>query len=255
MRSRTFHSLDALLIGIVATVIGAWLFEILPASIRLSGAAVAVIVCLSILAIRLLVALLTLRQSSLLELSRASYGELANSLPVQIVELVEKADTIQIVGGTMIEFVRQAATVEALAIAASRGVKLQMIMLDPEAPILQAVATERASRAGTTIEEELERLQIECKYSIDRLRAALSKETVDRTLRLSSVMPHHAFQRYDENYILTPYTFGRGGSAASAYLQTSNASKQLCAGLAKGFEELWHSDCTVSLTTSEVRAG
>ncbi len=95
--------------------------------------------------------------------------------------------------------------------------------------------------SSASAETILERLKGECEFSIERLLAKLPSRAADQILRLSSVMPHHAFSRFDDTYLLTTYTFGRGGDNPSMLLRKAVANDPLCEGLTRGFTELWKS--------------
>ena len=117
-------------------------------------------------------------------------------------------------------------------------------MLDPAAEVLKTIAAERAETGDDTAEQTLARLVGECEFSINRLRASLPPRIVDRSLRLSSALPHHSFQRFGDFYLLTTYTFGQGGFSPSILLARSSTNQALCDGLSKGFDDLWESCST-----------
>jgi len=233
---------DGFLISAAAGIAVAFLLgQIHPLSIHASGGLVLAISYLGLLVMRLLVGLLIKQINEPVSLTWGSHSELLADLSPSTFKMIEEADVVQILAGTLIEFVRQEAALKALAHAASRGARIQVIMLDPAAEILQVIAAERSSRSDVPTEEIFKRIQSECTYSVNRLREVLPPGAVGRSLRLSSAMPHQAFTRYGDRYLLTPYTFGRGGSSPAMFFRQSGTSKPLCDGLQRGFEELWES--------------
>lgn len=240
--SRVLRITDVLLGGILAGLaVSILLGQVQPTTVRVTGIAWVGIVCAVLLAVRLLIGLLIWRLTKPIGDAYGSYSKLVDNLPTPVPVLIQRADHIQILGGTLIELVRQTATLEQLAIASSRGVKIEIIMLDPAAEILKVIAAERAESSEETPERALARLIDECEFSIRRLCSYLPQQVVDRSLLLSSAAPHHAFQRYGDCYLLTAYTFAHGGFSPSMSLTRSAANEPLCSGLTKGFEDLWKS--------------
>jgi len=241
------QTVDALIITILGgLLVTLAIGQVHGVSLHLSPAVWVVSVCLAVLAVRVVVELLIASPAHKIDESpvailRGSYGELIRSMPTPLPALIDSAAEIQILGGTMIEFVRQEDALEALGGAVSRGAKIEIIMLDPEADVLGAMAAERAERSSATAQAIRDRLKGECAFSLERLLAAVPSGAADQILRLSAAMPHHAFSRYGDSYLLTTYTFARGGSAPSILFKKTAANDPLCAGLTRGFAELWTS--------------
>lgn len=237
--------------GLIITVIGSLLValaigQVHGLSLYLSPSAWVVCACVALLALGILLEVLVDRPNqsqaeSPFAVVRSSYGELIRSMPVRLSTMIENAAEIQILGGTMIEFVRQEDALEALAVALSRGAKIEIIMLNPKADILRAIAAERAERSNKSAQAIRNRLKEECEFSLERLLATVPSDAAGQILRLSAVMPHHGFSRYDDSYLLTTYTFARGGSAPSALFRKTVKNAPLCTGLTRGFAELWTS--------------
>lgn len=247
--STILRAADALLLSFLATLIAAIVLGQVPKSIsiQVSGLVGLVISSAVLLGMRLLMGLLVWQAKQPINISRGSYSQLWERLQTPVPQLIEGADQIQILGGTLVDLVRHDATLEALAIAASQGKRIEIVILDPKADILETIAAERAETSKETAEEALDRLRQECKFSIQRLLGNLPRNTVEQGLRLSSAMPHHALQRYGDQFLFTAYTFGRGGSSPSMHLVRSPANKSFCKGLERGFDELWKSGSTKGL--------
>jgi hypothetical protein len=245
--------LDPFLISTAAGIVVAFLLgQIHPVSLHLGKGLVLVISFLALFSIRGLVATMARPSGEAMSFTRGSYSELIDALPKPTRKMIEEADEIQILAGTLIEFVRREADMKALAAATARGARVQIIMLDPDAEILRAIATERSSRRLSSTEEILSRLQGECRFSISRLHDVLPPGTLSQSLRLSSAMPHQAFARYDDDYLLAPYVFGRGGRSPAMFFSRSSSNKSLCDGLRQGFEDQWESSMVHRVPGAEV---
>jgi hypothetical protein len=245
--SRALRTADALIVTVIGGLtVALMLGQVHGVFLHLSAAIWVGGICLMILILRLLVGLLINRHQSATKAvpmqSQASYGELVRSLPTPLSRLVEEAEVIQILGGTMIEFVRQEDSLAALSVAHSRGARIEIILLDPRADVLQVIAEERAKASSASVEAILKRLKGECEFSIERLLAKLPQGAASQVIRLSAAMPHHAFSRFDDTYLFTAYTFARGGDSPSVMLRKTIASDPLCEGLARGFADLWASE-------------
>lgn len=234
---------NGLTIGILATILGAVaLGQAQQASLHLSAIAAAGSACLGLLAVRLLIGLALARLTMPVGFVRNTYPELLEQLPTSVPHLVKRAESIRILGGTLIEFAHSWPMLEALAAASAQGLSIEIIMLDPESDVLQRVARERATRSTESAAEVVERLEMECRFSIARLFEYLPQDLVQRSLRLSSAIPLHAYQRYGDVYLFTPYMFARGGSSPSLFLTRSASNEPLCSALDREFQELWENE-------------
>jgi hypothetical protein len=166
-------------------------------------------------------------------------------------ELIATSDRIELLSGTLKTFTERSANIAALYQRHRTGVPVRLLLMSPQGEGLRIAAAERRDRGGGIDVDDLRR---EINQSVERLLLIFPFKELKQVLRFYAGSPHSAVARYGEQYILTVYTFGRGGSSPSIALQRPQHT-DFCKGLDLGFHELWNAESTVALESLSGTAG
>lgn len=174
--------------------------------------------------------------------SGSDYAAVSHAL-VAVDDLIATSDQIELLSGTLKTFTERSANIAALYQRHRTGVPVRLLSMSPQGEGLRIAAAERRDRGGQIDVDDLRR---EINQSIQRLLLVFPFDELKHVLRFYVGSPHLAVARYGEQYIVTAYTFGRGGSSPCIALQRTQHTA-FCAGLDLGFQELWNAASTVSL--------
>lgn len=160
--------------------------------------------------------------------------------------LIEEADRVDILSGTLASFTSREAILKSLSqkARAQDDDKIRVLMLHPEGVGLEQLVRSRRSRG---MNSTVDKLRAEVRKSMDRLVQFLGADVASDVIRLYKVPRTISVYRFDDKYLTTCYTFGRGGSSPAFYLRSSSRSAEFCGGLDRGIRELWKSESTVPL--------
>jgi len=165
----------------------------------------------------------------------------------QIAEsLVSPANEIDLLSGTLRTFCERAADIRALHDRWREGASVRILMMAPNEDGAKLMAQERSARGLVSSAKAIDEQIVE---SIRRLYAEFPMEMIEQVVRLYPTAPHSSAFRYDDAYVVTVYTFGRGGSSPTLFLHRSG-HVGFCESLDRGFRELWNAPTTKRLDKS-----
>jgi hypothetical protein len=158
-------------------------------------------------------------------------------------DLLEAADSIDIVGGTLRTFVEHNAAVRALHDRHRAGAQIRILLMKPDSWGTQLAVEERRARGVTTPDDMFDR---EILDTLRRLADEFSPAVLYGIARLYPTSRRTSVHRYGDRYIVTVYTFGRGSSSPTLTLRRQG-HESFCSALDQGFEELWNARTTLRL--------
>ena len=180
--------------------------------------------------------------------SGSDYEMVARDLEA-IDELIGRAQQIELLTGTLKTFTERSANIKALYERHRAGAQVRLLMMAPQGDGVQSAAAERSYRGAPLRVDDLRQ---EIAKGIGRLLLEFPQDVLSQILRLYTGSPHSAIARYGDCYIVTMYTFGRGGSSPTFALQRPQ-HKAFCQALDRGFQELWEAKSTIRLDVQLIR--
>jgi hypothetical protein len=152
-------------------------------------------------------------------------------------ELVARADRIELLSGTLKTFTERSANIRALYDRHVAGTPVRVLVMAPTGEGARLSAEERQARGSLMQADDLRR---EIVQSINDFEPAM----LAQLLRLYPGSPHSSVSRFGNRYIVTVYTFARGGSSPALTLCRPDHDS-FCDGLDRGFQELWSAPSTM----------
>ncbi len=211
--------------GGLVSVILAW-----PANIALVVGVAALLLGTSVV----LEVLLLTRQSAVFAEAHALVYVKSSSFAVLVDKAVEKSLNVEIVGGTLLSLTDQERNLHALARLEEDP---RILLMHPDGSGIAAAEKNRATFNRVPSYD----LKVECRRSILRIISALGMERSLRTVRLYEAMPTTSIYRLGDTYVLTCYTFGRGGGSPSILVRRGPDTERFCRKLNDGISALWDS--------------
>lgn len=147
---------------------------------------------------------------------------------------IKRSSKVEIVGGTLLSLTDQERNLAALARVDGDP---KILLMHPEGFGISAAAKNRAAYR----EVPSYNLKTECWRSLSRIVGALGAERSRRCVRLYRAMPTTSIYSLGGVYILTCYTFGRGGGSPSMLVRRGANTKDFCDKLDTGIQALWNS--------------
>jgi hypothetical protein len=157
--------------------------------------------------------------------------------------LLDSADHIDILGGTLKTFVEHKAAVAKLHDRHRANAQVRVLLMEPGSWGTQLAVEERRARGVTTPDDMFDR------EIIDTLRCLadeFSPRVLGQIVRLYPTSRRTSVHRYGDRYIVTVYTFGRGSSSPTLTLRRQG-NEGFCESLDRGFAELWNAKTTLRL--------
>lgn len=162
--------------------------------------------------------------------------------------LLEAADSVDILGGTLKTFVEHNAAIRALHDRYRARAQVRILLMEPGSWGSRLAVEERRARGATTPDDMFNR---EILDSLQRLADELSPAVLCEIVRLYPTSRRASVHRYGDRYIVTPYTFGRGASSPTLTLRRQG-HEAFCNALDQGFTELWNAGTTLRLDAARL---
>jgi len=160
-----------------------------------------------------------------------------------LVELIDGAKSIALMGGTFKSFTDNMENVHALSRHGNRE-NIRVLMLCPGELGIQGINRARLDRYPSFGVNELDHEVIK---SLQRFCKELGVALTCRVVRLYTVPPTISVYQFDCKIAITLYTFGRGASSP-AVLVTDRCGNEFCDSIKRGIDELWQAQSTLQLT-------
>jgi len=165
---------------------------------------------------------------------------------------IENAKTVHLLGTTFKSFSDDEANLRALQQSLASGAGIKILMINPDGEEISRMLIARQDR-NNFVSEEL--LRNEIRSSISRLQNALGEGTCKKILRFYRSTRSVSIYRIDDEYFVTCYTHGRGGSSPVITYQSASDGKDEFAGkFGRGFSELWDAGSTVDFQSVTLNA-
>jgi len=171
--------------------------------------------------------------------AEAVYRSLAS-----VEEMIACSHRVELLAGTLKTFTERSANIKALHERHRAGAHVRLLVMAPRGEGVRIANAERGDRVNQVDAEDL---SDEITRSINRLLLEFSRAELREILRLYTGSPHLAMTRYDDQYIMTMYTHGRGGSSPSLAIRRGGPHEAFCEALDRGFQELWEAPSTTTL--------
>jgi hypothetical protein len=160
--------------------------------------------------------------------------------------LLEAADSVDILAGTLKTFVENNAAVKALHDRYRARAQVRILLMEPGNWGSRQAVEERRARGATTPDDMFDR---EILDTLQRLADELSPAVLCDVVRLYPTSRRASVHRYGDRYIVTLYTFGRGASSPTLTLRRQGHAA-FCSALDQGFAELWNAGTTQQLNAA-----
>jgi hypothetical protein len=160
--------------------------------------------------------------------------------------LLEAADSVDILAGTLKAFVENNAAVRALHDRYRARAQVRILLMEPGNWGSRQAVEERRARGATTPDDMFDR---EILDTLQRLADEFSPAVLCDVVRLYPTSRRASVHRYGDRYIVTLYTFGRGASSPTLTLRRQG-HEAFCSALDQGFAELWNAGTTQRLNAA-----
>ncbi|HEX8085007.1 MAG TPA: hypothetical protein VF529_12015 [Solirubrobacteraceae bacterium] len=157
--------------------------------------------------------------------------------------LLEAADSVDILGGTLKTFVEHNAAIRALHDRHRARAQIRILLMEPGNWGSRLAVEERRARGATTPDDMYDR---EILDTLQRLADEFSPAVLCDIVRLYPTSRRVSVHRYGDRYIVTIYTVGRGSSSPTLTLRRQG-HEAFCSALDQGFAELWNARTTLRL--------
>jgi hypothetical protein len=160
--------------------------------------------------------------------------------------LLEAADSVDILGGTLKTFVEHNAAIRVLHDRYRARAQVRILLMEPGSWGSRLAVEERRARGATTLDDMFDR---EILDTLQRLADEFSPAVLCDVVRLYPTSRRTSVHRYGDRYIVTLYTFGRGASSPTLALRRQG-HEAFCSALDQGFAELWNAGTTQRLNAT-----
>ena len=162
--------------------------------------------------------------------------------------LLEAADSVDILGGTLKTFVEHNVAIRALHDRYRARAQVRILLMEPGNWGSRLAVEERRARGATTPDDMFDR---EILDTLRRLVDEFSPAVLCDVVRLYPTSRRTSVHRYGDRYIVTLYTFGRGASSPTLTLRRQG-HEAFCSALDQGFAELWNAGTTQRLNAARL---
>ena len=157
---------------------------------------------------------------------------------------------VTILGGTLAEFSANRGNIEALRDLIRDGHPVRILMLDAKGEGVEHIAEQRRQVIGSV--NPVDESRNEIRSSLRRLEERLGKADFRRCCRLLFHAPRNSVYQLGDRYIVTVYSFGRGGGSPAFFLERNEENQEFCDGLDRNFEVLWSAESTRAITDDDL---
>lgn len=157
--------------------------------------------------------------------------------------LLEAADSVDILSGTLKTFVEHNAAIRALHDRYRARTQVRILLMEPGNWGSRLAVEERRARGATTPDDR------EILDTLQRLADEFSPAVLCDVVRFYPTSRRASVHRYGDRYIVTLYTFGRGASSPTPTLRRQG-HEAFCGALDQGFAELWNAGTTQRLNAA-----
>jgi hypothetical protein len=180
-----------------------------------------------------------------------SHNQLTERRP-QIHGRLVTAKHVALVGGTFKTFADRAENLDALSKRASLGPEssTRILILNPKGKSLIDIARSRKELGRLLSLDDLEQ---EIRMSLARLSERLG-DRMPAIVRLYEGPLSLGIYRFDDEFVLTLYTYGRGASSPSMFIRRSAEHSDFLDSVSRGVEELWNAPSSVPATRDALTA-
>jgi len=169
---------------------------------------------------------------------------LTENLP-PIHELIKNSDTVYFLGGTFKTLTDDERNILAMKELLDKGIKVRILIQDPTGEGLRMRAEERQEKGQTITRKDL---SMEVVRSIIRIADRIGPDILPDIMKAYGGLIHNSYYRLGNLYVLTIYTFGRGGSSPSFSVMRDEDTMKFCDKLDTGFDDLWNAPSTKPVT-------
>lgn len=178
------------------------------------------------------------------------YGVMEKNFGFSVTELIQRSSKIDILCDTLKSFSDDESRIKAINKKIDDGASVRILLLDHESStILKALCNARSVNKGVIYTED--NMKSEVLDSLKRFERFLGGAKMNGgggVIRRYAHYPTCAIYRFDDFYMVCPYTFGRGGSSPAFLLSRSELNDGFCDGLDQGFDELWNASSAPSMS-------
>jgi hypothetical protein len=160
--------------------------------------------------------------------------------------LLEAADSVDILAGTLKTFVENNAAVRVLHDRYRARAQVRILLMEPGNWGSRQAVEERRARGATTPHDMFD---CEILDTLQRLADEFSPAVLCDVVRLYPTSRRTSVHRYGDRYIVTLYAFGRGASSPTLTLR-HQGHQTFCSELDQGFAELWNAGTTQRLNAA-----
>lgn len=155
---------------------------------------------------------------------------------------IENARIVHLLGTTFKSFSDNEENLRALQAAISKGADVRILMMDPSD---EQVASLLASRKDRNEDMSAEVLRNEITNSVSRIRNTIGDSACSDRVRFYKATRSISIYHIGDEFLVTCYTHGRGGSSPVVLYSTDDISKdEFAFALARGIDELWEAKST-----------
>lgn len=152
-------------------------------------------------------------------------------------EVVRDSTTVRIAGGTFKTFCDDPRNLLSLKNTLAIGGAIKVLMLHPDGDGLKMLAQMRKDYSPRTSEIKLKN---EIEASIDRMCEMIDPDFITNCVRFYRALPRFGLCIGSRFSLITLYSHGHGSSSPCIMLdQVNNSTKDFCAAISRGFDELW----------------
>jgi hypothetical protein len=177
------------------------------------------------------------------------YGKIEADGGKSITEIICESDEVDILCDTLKTFSDDELRIKAINRRIDEGARVRILVLNPDAEaVIKELCLARTANKGASIGEADIRAEIRASIGrFERILGDAKSKGGAGVVRKYSHYPTCAIYRFDDRYMVCPYTFGRGGSSPAFSMVRDDANAAFLDGLDRGFSELWNSKTSVPL--------
>ena len=168
-----------------------------------------------------------------------------------LAEKIKGAKTVHLLGTTFKSFSDDEANLKAVQQSLASESNVKILMINPDGDEISRMLIARRDR-NNYVNEEL--LRNEIRSSISRLQNALGEGVCNKILRFYRSTRSVSIYRTDDEYFVTCYTHGRGGSSPVITYQCMSEKDKFAEKFRRGFSELWDAESTVDFQSLTSKA-
>ena len=156
---------------------------------------------------------------------------------------IRNARTVHLLGTTFKSFTDNDSNLRAVQLAIASGADVRLLMMNPIGEEINRMLIARQDRNRSYTETMLRN---EIMSSVARISNVLGNENCDRSVRFYRSSRSVSIYRFDNTFLVTCYTHGRGGSSPILLHRSRDVSKdEFAISLIRGIDELWAASSTL----------